>query len=280
MATDKLPLVLSRKLAISIKRNLKLLIDRTYGEDTIKMLLIDLREFLLEYIYQSARNNKTKNEVFDPLFKDLRDICDCIAHSNRDRGVIEENIRSHIKKIIDALDAGNKTWDNVGKVDKLINGDSVVGALVSIINLFILKTNSTIERDQLIQIFHDKSNISLCIISLLQDIVVELENKKDLAILHVRERDGTYRLYCNVFVSLDGRVSNIQSGRPGYFTIGFPVIITSAKNIDGLHFYEQDTEVNFAKDWSAIKHRDEPPPLIETYRGEDKKLHVKFVEDF
>ena len=189
-------------------------------------------------------------------------------------------MRNHIEKIIAGLDAGNKTWDDIGTIDKIINADSVVGALLSVINLFLLKTNITIERDQLMLIFEDKADIGLCIISLLQDTKVELENKQGSAIIHVRERDGKYKLYCNVFVSYIGKESSKQTGEAGHFIIGFPVIETSAINIDGLHFYEQDTEVNFAKNWSLVKHRDEPPPLIETYRGQDRKLHVKFVEDY
>lgn len=258
----KLPFVLSRKIKISISRNLKSLIDKTYTETIIKELLIDLREIVGELIKAKGTTIPDPKNSKQKLIE-FRDICDCIAHSNRDHGVLEVNIRNHTEKIACALNNGNKAWSEVSKVDGYITEDSIFLAMLATIFFFLSKYDKDLSREQFSPIFEDKSDIGLCIISLLQDTTFQLKHDHGNAILMVLEYEGNYRLYCSVSRSTVDKDSEERTGGSGHINFGFPVIVTTAKNIDNLRFSEQN---------------DKSHDLIEAYRGEDNKMHVRFVD--
>jgi hypothetical protein len=263
----KIPYTLSRKTKISIARNLQSLIDKTYDERCVKELLIDLREISNRIIKGDPNSRTTRIEQFDQIFKDFVDICNCITHPNREiSGVLEKNIRRHIKKMAQGL---NQNQENVSpadfmKVDTVITEDSIVSAMLASIYLYISKYDSTYTREQLNPVFEDKANVGLCVISLLQDTIIKLSEDKGIAILHVMDHEGQYRLNCRVLGSSIDKDSREMTRGVGHVSIGFPVVVTNAKNIDNLKFNLCSKKL---------------PPLIETYRGEDKNLHVRFIED-
>jgi len=249
---------LSRKIKIAIERNLKALVDKTYTESTIKELLIDLREIGKRIKHSSGEGP----EMFDRAFSDFIDVCDCIAHSNRIKGVLEENIRRHVEKIAATLEeGGNRPFSDVSAVGRVLNGDAIVAAMLSTIFLYLSTYDKDFDRDQLLPVFEDKADISLCIISLLQDSTIALKQGHGHALLHVLDHEGQYRLYCQVLGSSIERDARARTGGTGRLILGFPAILTNARNIDGLCFNQSD----------------EIPKLIETYRGDDGRLHARFV---
>jgi len=278
---EKIPYTLSRKTKISIARNLQSLINKTYDELCIKELLVDLREISNKIIKGEPKPGAVRNEKLDQVFKDFVDICNCIAHPNRDiSGVLEKNIRKHVDKMAKAFDKNEErvSLSDLAKVDKVITGDSIVGAMLASIFLYISKYDSSISREQLNSVFEDKADISLCVISLLQDTIIKLDKNQGLAILHVLDYEGQYRLYCRVLGSSIERDARERTGGSGHIIIGFPVIVTNARNIDNLEFSEHNEEVHLNREFSFIKYDKKLPPIIETYRGEDKNLHVRFVD--
>lgn len=271
--------VLSRKTKIAIARNLKSLIDRTFTEPTVKELLVDLREISKKIL--EPKEGTVRNEKMDQIFKDFVDICNCIAHPNRDiSGVLEKNIRSHVDKMATALRNNEEKigLSEFSSVDKVISGDAIVCAMLASIFLYISKYDSTFNRDHLNSVFEDKEDISLCIISLLQDTTIRLKDH-GTAILHVMDYEGQYRLYCKVLRSTVDRDAKERTGGEGHIIVGFPVMLTNAKNIDNLKFYDHNGEVFINKDLSFLRDSEKISPLIETYRSDiDGKLHVKFID--
>lgn len=257
-------LPLSRKIKLSIERNLSRLIDKTYDESTIKELLIDLREIGNEIKSSAGKTNEPNAEKFDQYFEDFIDICNCIAHSNRLRGVLENNIRAHIEKIQNVLnEGGDADYYEATKVERIINGDSIVVAMLSAIFLYLNTYDKKFDREKLNPVFEDKANISLCIISLLQDTTVTLKQNTGVSILQILSHEGNYRLYCRVFNSSIQREAQERTGGAGKLIFGFPVIVTSAENIDNLQFNENDEGM---------------PKVIETYRDDNNNLHARFID--
>jgi len=192
---------------------------------------------------------------------------------------LEKNIRKHLGKMTSILNEGkNSNLSDFGTVDTVINCDSVVAAMLAFIFIYISKYGDDFKREQLNSVFEDKADMSLCIISLLQDTIIKLDKNQGVAILHVLDHEGQYRLYCRVLGSSIESESRKRTGGSGHLILGFPVIVTNAKNIDNLQFNDQNEEETINKDLSFVQYNNKPPRLIETYRGEDDNLHVKFVD--
>ncbi len=257
-------LPLSRKIKISIERNLNSLIDKTYDEVTLKELLIDLREIGNEIKNSAGKTTEHNAEKFDQTFTDFIDICNCIAHSNRMRGVLEKNIRNHIEKIQNVLnEGGNVNFSEATAVERVISGDSIVAAMLSTIFLYLSTYENEFDQKKLIPVSEDKADISLCIISLLQDAAITLKNKTGVSLLHVLAFDGKYRLYCRVLNSSIEREARERTGGTGSVIFGFPVVVTNAEDIDNLQFNENS---------------DQLPKIIETYRDKNGILHARHVD--
>lgn len=257
-------LPLSRKIKLSIERNLNSLIDKTYDETNIKELLIDLREIGNEIKSSAGKSSESNAEAFDQTFVDFIDICNCIAHSNRLRGVLEENIRNHVDKIQTVLNKGGEAdFSEATAVERVINGDSIVAAMLASIFLYLTTYDKEFDKEKLAPVFEDKADISLCIISLLQDTAVTLKNRTGVSLLHVLPHEGKYRLYCRVLNSSIQRESRERTGGTGSFVLGFPVVVTNAKNIDELQFNENADELS---------------RIIETYRDTNGTLHARFID--
>ena len=257
-------LSLSRKIKLSIERNLNSLIDKTYNETTIKELLIDLREIGNKIKSSAGKTTDQSAEKYDQTFVDFIDICNCIAHSNRLRGVLEKNIRSHIEKIQNVLnEGGNVNYSEATAVERVISGDSIVAAMLGTIFLYLATYEKEFDQKMLAPVFEDKADISLCIISLLQDTAITLENQTGVSLLHVLAYEGKYRLYCRVLNSSIQREARERTGGTGSLILGFPVVVTNAEDIDNLQFNESS---------------DQLPKIIETYRDKNGTLHTRFVD--
>jgi len=258
-------LPLSRKIKLSIQRNLNSLIDKTFDEQTIKELLINLREIGNEIKSSAGKSTEPNADAFDKTFSEFIDICNCIAHSNRTRGGdLEKNIREHIEKIVSGLEeGGDRKLSDIMSVEQVISGDSIVAAMLASIYLYLSTYDKEFDTEKLEPVFEDKADISLCIISLLQDTAITLKKDNGIALLQILVHEGNYRLYCRALNNPIERGARERTGGKGKFVIGFPVVVTSAKCEDALSF-EENT--------------DELPRLVETYRDKKNKLHVKFVD--
>jgi hypothetical protein len=260
--------IFSRKIKLSIDRCLSDIYEDRFNEQTVKELLIDLRELAIVF-----RNMKGGEPKYDSAIAQFIEICDFIAHANRDRGVIENNIRSRIEKIAYALDhGGDEQLSEVTKVKDFINSDAIVGAMLAMAFNYLVSFKQNLSKDDLIPAWERKNDIALCIISLLQDATIKLENKGGRAFLHVVSYEGHYRLYCSVFGSRVDQDAKTRTGGTGQIIIGFPVIVTYSPDIDGVL-------PEIISNWESLQKNIKPPPIIETFRGSDTLLHVRLIVD-
>lgn len=273
---DKAKYILSRKVGISISRNLQSLIDLSYTEQNVKELLIDLREISKTIVKSKPKVGLKRNENIEQQIEEFIDICNCIAHPNRNiSGLLEKKIRSHIDRITTAyINEGISGFAKLAKNHKIITDESLVNVMLASIYLYISKFEDSISIDQLEAINKDKANIGLCIISLLQDTIIKLDKNQGFAILHIIDYEGLYRLYCRII---------LKDARDRFGTerimLEFPLIVTNARNIDNLQFPDHNKEAWVSKEFSyAIRDSPDSPAIVETFRGNDKDLHVRFID--
>lgn len=252
------PYVLSRKVKLAIDRNLRALIAKTYTEVTVKELLIDLREVTK---YRNKNLDTPPDPRFTQAFKDFTDVCDSAAHTNRDRGILEQNIRRYVRTLDAAFNEGGEK--PVPQIDRVASGDGIVAAMLATIFFYLDAFDKKFDRNQLTPVFEDKADIGLCIISLLQDTIITLDDDKGKAHLRVLDHEGKFRLYCSILDSPIDRSARARTGGSGHVMISFPVIETNARNIDNLSFDAQG----------------QVPSLIETFRADDGCLHARILSN-
>jgi hypothetical protein len=101
--------------------------DSTFGEDEIRLLLIHLREFLL---------NQDNDVISTPNTGILREIGHSIAHTVRDRGVICDRITELVQKLGNAN--RNLRWAEVAF--ELFNADKILDGLRNVLTTVRLFT--------------------------------------------------------------------------------------------------------------------------------------------
>jgi hypothetical protein len=253
-------LVLSRKMRASIESCLDGICSDTFAEGAIRELMISLREFTRQIGAIEG------DSVRVAPIKHFLEVCDFIGHSNRDRGVLEANIRVRSERIADALASGNALdWASSTVVEEALHSDSIVAGMLTTAWLFISTFDPNIDRSSVLCAWERKRDIALCLISLLQDSTIRLREKRGRAHLFVLSYEGNYRLYCRVFGSRAEEDGLARTG--GRFAVapGFPVIVTDAPDIDAV------LKAHGREDVVA----ESLPGVIETYRGSDLRLHVR-----
>lgn len=252
------PYPFSRKLFRSIYSNIERIKHGTFDERDIKELLIDLRE-LAKYVKQRLAG---ESNDFTKAILHFIDVCDFIAHANRDRGVVEQNVRAHAKALNAIFPTATFEEFSALPVANVINADALVSALIGISYLGLSSEDKTISSDFFLPVAAHKNDVALCILSILQDSIIELDEDEGYAILHVMPFEGKYRLYCTIIGSRIERESRERTGGTGRFFMGFPVIVSDALCVDDIS----------SGDPVGI------PQVVETFRDSENRLRVRVVK--
>jgi hypothetical protein len=263
--------VLSRKTRLSIQRCVDSLVCGTFSELTIKELMIDLRE-----LARSAPNIGLDDPKFQHVFLEFVDVCDFIAHSNRTKGIFEAKIREQAERMADALASGDeRRWQEVTAVPLVANMETIVSGLLGTAFLFLTSFDKALTSTYLEPAYRRRDEIALCIISLLQDSVIQLKDNCGVAVLHVLTHDGLFRLYCRIHGSRIETDARSRTQGTGRVVIGFPVLVTMAPDTDRiLPSYTS----GFTQEISDRTTSFTPPPVIETYRDASGKLCVRLID--
>ena len=254
----------SRKIRASIERCLAELSEGQFGERTVKELLIDLRELGRKVAGERAT-------APGRAVADFVEVCDFVAHGNRDRGHTARFIRDQAESLADAIARGqHEPLSEWGVVDP-VGGEQVVGAMLGVAWMYLRGFDPTPSQDTVNPLLEWQHEIALCMISLLQDSFIELESKKGIASLHVVSHEGFYRLYCRLYGSKINAEAQARMGGSGQVIVEFPVIITGAPDIDGVL-------PPTTSEWHELPAAPPDPPIIEAYRANDGRLHVRIIE--
>lgn len=259
-------IVLSRKVMLSVSRGVEALNRGQFDESVVKMLLYDLRE-----LARAAPKIGLDDPKFASTFSDFVEICDFLAHSNRTKGLFERKIRQKAEEIAFAINSGDEDkFKAAMSFVPIVNIEQVVAGMLGTAALFLIKGLPDFSKNYLTAAFERREEIGLCILSLLQDTTIQLNDNAGRVIMNIISYDGRYRLYCRILGSRAQTDARIRAGGNGRLILGFPVIETSIKNLDGVltdktgsHSYEVEEQGL--------------PPLIETYRNTEGRLAVREV---
>lgn len=258
-------MILSRKILFSVLNNLDKIVSGQFTEETVKLLLIDLREpakAMLPFPEMDPKHIEARRRFIE--------VCDFIAHPNKDRGDLEKEIRAHAEKMADAFQLGGERWQAVTANRKTIHGGEIVNGLQLVLSLY-LHTHGRLRLEKVVDAFRTHlDDLSLCIISILQDSVIQLNDNRGQAILNLVTHDQYYWLYCQVFGSRAETDARARTGGTGRFVLGFPVIVTNAKDHD--HVLAEAPDGVTVDDIAQ-------PDIVETYRGVDGRLCLRLAED-
>lgn len=266
-------LVLSRKINLTINRNLQSIMEDSFSEREIKELLVDLRQLARQFISNISLDSVNKDIHEEKYLKQIKlfvDICDSIAHPNRDRGFLRDKIIENLQSIQAHLNSGEI------KFEKAIVADSIVGALLGMINLYIISFDKNFYFD-IKKIYSRKDGIALCIISLLQDVVVmrlclkkDHDNKECVsctsASLYFEKYEERFILSCHVVkpkISYNRQQLNLGQESVSF---NFPLIMTNFKaNLD----------------FTVDQYSRSIPAIVEIVRGDDNLLKaVELVDKY
>lgn len=257
--------VVSRKTRLSVERRLAEIVDGAFSEPAVKDLMVDLRELARAFPQDGGQPR------FDRAITHFLEVCDFIAHGTRDRGVIERTVRARVEGLSDAYVRGDDAkWAQFSSAQDVISGDELAAGLLGMAFLVLSVGSPDLDRRPLQRAFERKRDIALCIISILQDSIVELKSGAGQALLHIVSFEGRYRLYCQVLGSTLEQQARLKTGGSGHLILAFPVVATEAEDID--HVLPQLSEESPLFDGPPG-----PPPVVETYRAPDGLLHVRLL---
>lgn len=213
--------ILSRKIKMALDKNLRLIMEDRFSEESIKELLIDLRE-----VAKLINNSDSTNSANERIKKSIQlfiDVCDTIAHQNRDRGVLKDYIVHNFSLIENSFKTDILEKE---KMRSPFSSDAIVSSLVGMIYFYGSKSDT----DFLInieEVIKRKDDIALCILSLLQDTVIDLDNECK-AFLYLECYEGKYILSCSILNSQTQRDARERTGGEGSVVFNFPIIKTNA----------------------------------------------------
>lgn len=231
--------------------------------------MLDLREL--------ARDTATK-DLPDPKLKSLlanfADVCDFIAHTNRNRGIFEERIRAHADKVAQVLEqGGDGDWQQATAVEIISHVDQFTIALLATAFLFLNTCDKKFSYKNLALSRMRWTEIGLCIASLLQDSTIRLKGGNGVAVLHLLVYQGFYRVYCRVLGSKVEQDAKSRTSGLGHICLGFPVLLTGSVNTE--HLLPAHTPDWIGSDDKFIK----PPLVFETFRAPNGSLLLRHLHE-
>lgn len=253
------PFPLSRKIQHSIHDGIECLKHGAFTETDVKALLIDLRELAK---YTRDRLASETND-FTQANREFIEVCDFVAHASRDRGIVEKLVRGHVRTLHSCLNLSPEEFAKV-PVSGVLNANKLVMSLAGIAFLGLSSSNRTLTHEYFSGLHTYQSEIALCILSLLQDAMIEIGGDEGFGMLQLIPHDGFYRVYCRVVNSKIEREARLRTGGTGRVVLGFPVMISAAKCLDA-SILSADLTVF-------------PPPVFETYRNGESGLQPLRIE--
>lgn len=255
------PYILSRKVLYSIRYGVECLKNGIFTEKDIKMLLVDLREMTKHF---DLCITSTSDKEFTKAIKNFFEVCNFVAHASRDRGIVENLVRDHALKLRANLDKTLEDFSEI-PVNAVLDADMIATSLIFVAFQAIRSSDHTLNQECFFPLIHEqRTEIALCILSLLQDATIKLKDDEGFGFLHLMQHNGFYRLYCRLLnsrIELDARKSTGGSGR---FVLGFPVMLSSARCLDTSIFPESITTTL--------------PPIYETYRDTAYNLQLRSIK--
>jgi len=189
MVTRIKQFVLTTKLIDTLSSNVQCLLEGIYTEKQVKEILMDMREFIS--FIQSYKNSALKAQQkpsegndYDG-YRDLLDICDLLAHPNKNSKQIVCNLQKHIdylKQNIDDINS-NESIPQVVVIDGIKYRNStgyetskLVKNLLRAIQFLFSFTDNPLKDEQYDQLIREQLwNISLCMISIFQGVVLHYD---------------------------------------------------------------------------------------------------------
>lgn len=272
-------MILTGKTIHRISRSFDELMSDRFDGRTFSTLFMDIREVAKSLRPQLRANDQEDNAK--AVARDLEhfaDVCDFIAHPTRDtksrsnRNLmpsIGERILKDARAVLDCNTQSQSPSDTPAITESLISVDSCILGVVACLGSVLLPRNKNLNVQEVVKfLLSRKSQIALCIADALDGRLYDIE-KRGLCVLQVLSYEGEYRLYCCV----SGPYFGEPLGGGGFFKVGFPVMLTGAKDIDHvLSPYEGRSTVLVEETIEALD-----GPYIETYRGDDGLLHVRRI---
>lgn len=263
--------IVSRKIFASVRRGVMEIINGTFTESTIKELLMDLRELAKSAPFIGLG----KSEV-EPALSSCNEICDFIAHNNRDRGAFETHIRDRAELFAHAFESNDEdALLMAASTQPIYDLNLVIDGMLGLAYLYLISFDGSVNPSHFESTYSKRDEIAICLISILQDKVVFLKEGGGTAQLIALVYDQKFRLYCRVVGSKAHHFLKKNQATEGRLVIGFPVLITSFVDEDGvLISHKSDLTLNFPVGSTRLP----PDPIIETYRDVNNKLRVRVVD--
>lgn len=198
------------KIHKSIYENYKLIKTNQYTETNIKELLIDLR------FVATTTKRSFKNSPFEKDINEFIDFCNFIAHPIKDRGFIAKRIIENIVLLEESLINPNGLiqFENEKPYFDNLKIYSSINYVTYMFTMIFLALQNSITQEELQNVLQDQSkDISLCILSLLQNSIIELDNTDtDKAVLILNSNDDYLCLYSVIY----SEKINSQLKKSGY----------------------------------------------------------------
>lgn len=253
------PFILSRKIKRSILNGIDILRFGSFTESDVKTLLIDLRE-VAKYMVKSVKH---ETNDFTILTSEFIEVCDFIAHASRDRGLVEKIVRAHVDKLHTHLDMRPDDFSKI-PVSGVLKANKFVLALAGIASFALGNLDPKTGPTKVQELQERQSEIALCIMSLLQDSVIQLKEGAGFGVLQLMPYEGKYRIYCRVLNSKIEQEAKARTGGSGTLVLGFPVMISDMECVDPIILH--------------CNHTAFPQPIFETYRDENLLMQLRIME--
>lgn len=257
--------ILSEKTGQSINRVLQKIESRTFTEDDIKLLMLDVRELGREIDTSAPTDNR-----FAGPFHPFVQIADSVAHTNRDRGGLKKRLAdyvqdsiAHLRKFatLDEFIAAGGKLKAVGALDC----HQAALAMLALATMYLQRLGIP-DRPGVIRLPpYIVWEISLCFISLLQGSIFFIGNDS-IAIFRIVVHRGIYRLYANLY---DAELKNEMRRLLVRVDSGASVVVATTRCIDVDHVAAR-SDLMF-----MTRSRDDPYHILETFRDPLRRLHVR-----
>ena len=158
----------------SILENYNLIKSKRYTETNIKELLMDLR------IVATRTKQNFKDSPFEKDINEFIDFCNFIAHPIKDRGFIAKRIIENINLLEESLidpkeliqfEDGQTYFDKL----KTYSSSNYITYMLTMIFLVLQDKISQSELEAVLEA--ESKDIALCMLSLLQNSIIELDEK-------------------------------------------------------------------------------------------------------
>lgn len=243
----------------SIWDNYNLLKNKQYTEKHIKELLIDLR-FVANHVKKSFENSPYENDM-----NEFIDFCNFIAHPVKHRGFMVNRIVANIDLLQQSLmDPSEYIVSEYGDLyfDQLKTYP--VGKYVQYIFtiLFITLKGDTTEEELTRVSVSEEKDVSLCILSLLQTSILELDKKDvDKAFLILNSNNEFLNLYSVIYSE---KINNqlMESGFNPLADSSLFLVPAATSSITHIKVHQTNKD---------------NPRFYETYRDNTGKLKLRLI---